>query len=68
MKAKCDKLDIAKLVNVPISLNDLITKMYNLDVGKLKTVPGDLKKWSDIVDNEDVKSTKFNTLKTTKII
>ena len=30
----------------------------------MKTVPIDLKKLSDVVDNEVVKNTKFNTLKT----
>ena len=29
-----------------------------------KTLPVDLKKLSDVVDNEVVKNTKFNTLKT----
>ena len=36
-----DKLDINKLTNVPTSFNNLKTKV---DVGKLKTVPVDLKK------------------------
>ena len=40
------------------------TKVDYLDVGKLKTVLVDLKKLSDIVDNEVVKTTKFSTLKT----
>ena len=64
MKAEVDKLDINKLVNVPISLNNLKTKVDDLDVGKLGTVPVDLKKLSDVVDNEVVENTKFNTLKT----
>ena len=38
--------------------------MDDLDVGQLKTVPLGLKKLSDVVDNEAVKNTKFNTLKT----
>ena len=45
-------------------MNNLKTKIDYLDVGKLKTVPIDLKKLSDVVDNEAVKNTKFNTLKT----
>ena len=49
------------MVNIPTSLNNLKT---DLDVGKLKTVPVDLKKLSDIVDNQIIKNTKFNTLKT----
>ena len=51
MKAEVDKLDINKLVNVQDSLNNLKTKLDDLDVGKLKTVPVDLKRISDVVDN-----------------
>ena len=47
-----EKLGINKLTNVATSLNNS------------KTVPVDLKKLSDVVDNEIVKNTKFNTLKT----
>ena len=36
----------------------------DIDVGKLKNVPIDLKKLSDVVANEVVKNTKFDTLKT----
>ena len=64
LKAEVEKLDINKLTNVPTSLNDLKTKVDDLDVGKLKTVPVDFKKLSDVADNEVVKNTKFNTLKT----
>ena len=64
MKAEVEKLNINKLTNVATSLNNFKTKVDDLGVGKLKTVPGDLKKLSDIVDNEVVKNTKFNTLKT----
>ena len=59
MKAEVDQLGISKLTNVPTSLNNL--KIY---VDKLKTVPVDLKKLSNVVANEVVKNTKFNTLKT----
>ena len=53
------------MVNVPTSSNNLKTKVDDLDVvGKLKAVPVDLKKISDVVDNEVVKNTKFNTPKT----
>ena len=44
MKAEVDKQDITKFVNVLIGLKDLKTKVDYLDVGKLKTVPVDLKK------------------------
>ena len=43
MKAEVDKLDINKLVNTPTSLNNLKTKRDDLDFGKSKTVPIDLK-------------------------
>ena len=51
-------------MNVSTSLNNLKTKLDELDVGKLKTVPIDLKKLSDAVDNDVVKNTKLDTLKT----
>ena len=60
LKAEVDKLNINKLVNVPTSLNNLKTKVGDSDLGKLKTVPVDLR---DVVDNEFVKNTRFNTLK-----
>ena len=44
MKAEVDKLDIAKLVNVPFSLNNLKTKLDDLDTGKLKSVPAPIEK------------------------
>ena len=40
------------------------TKVDDLDVGKMKTGLVDLKKISDVVDNEVIKNTKFKTLKT----
>ena len=64
LKAEFGKLDINKLVNFTTSLNNLKTKVDNLDADKMKTVPVDLKKLSDVVDNEVVKNTKFNTLNT----
>ena len=52
------------MINVPTSLDNLKTKLDDLDVGKLKNVPVDLKKLSDVEDNEVVKNTEFNILKT----
>ena len=52
------------MTNGPTSLNNLKTKVDDSDVGKLKTVPIDLKKVNDVVDNDAFKNTKFNTLKT----
>ena len=45
-------------------MNNLKTKVEDLDFGKLKTIPVDLKKLSDVVGNEVDKDTKYNTLKT----
>ena len=45
-------------------MNNLKTKVDDLDVHYLKTVPVNLKKLSDKVDNKVAKNTKFNTLKT----
>ena len=61
MKAEVDKLNINDLVYVSTSLNNLKIKVDDLDVRKSKNVPIDLKKLSDVVDNEVVKNTKFNT-------
>ena len=47
-----EKLAIDKLNNVSTGLNNLKTKVNDLDVGKMKTVPVDLKKLSDLLDNE----------------
>ena len=44
MEAEVDKLDINKLINVPTGFNNLKTKVDDLDVGILETVPVDLKK------------------------
>ena len=57
LKAEVDKLDINKLVNVPIGLNDLKPKVDDSDVGRLKSVPIDLKKLNDAVSTEVVKKT-----------
>ena len=40
-------------------MNYLKTKVDDLDVSKLKTVPVDFKMLSDVVDNEVFKNTKF---------
>ena len=45
-------------------MNNLTSKADDLDFGKLKAALVDLKKLIDVVDNEVVKNTKFNTLET----
>ena len=59
-------MDVAAVLDpplVPTGLNNLKRKIDDLDVDNLKTVPIDLKNIRDVVDNEVVKNTKFNTLK-----
>ena len=51
-------------MNIPTSFRNLKAKVGDLDVGKLKTVPVDLKILRDVVDNEIAKNKKFKTLKT----
>ena len=41
-------------------MNNLKTKVNDLDVGKLKTAPVDLKKLSDVVDNNVDVTTLFH--------
>ena len=57
LKAEVDELGINKFINVLSSLNSLKTKVDDLDADKLKTVPVDLKKLSDVVSKEVVKKT-----------
>ena len=64
LKTENDKRNINRLVNVPTSLNDFFKKVDDSDVGKLKIAPVDLKKLSDVVDNEVAINTKFNILRT----
>ena len=64
LKDEVDKLGINQLTNVSTSLNNLKRKVDHLDVGKLKTVPVELKKLSDKKNNEVFKNKKFNTGKT----
>ena len=63
---KLKKLGINKKVHVTTSFNNVKTNIDDLDVGKLKTVPVDLKQINYVVKNEVVKNTKFITL-TTKV-
>ena len=43
-------------------LPGLKTKAHNLDLGKLKTVPDDLSQLTNVVDNDVVKKTLYDTL------
>ena len=55
MKDKVNKLNIHIPTNVVITFNNLKTKVDELTVGELKTVPIVLKKLSDVVGNKVVK-------------
>ena len=52
LKVEINKLDTKKLINALTDLNDLRAKIDDLDLGKLKMVPIDLEKVSDLVDTE----------------
>ena len=52
MKVGIDKIYFNELDNVLISLNNSKTKVDDLDVVKIKAFLLDLKKLSDVVDNE----------------
>ena len=58
------RLDFNKLAKAPAGLNDLKTKVDNLDVGKLTTVPVDLIELGNVVSKEVIKKTVYNTLNT----
>lgn len=58
------KLDINKLVNAATILNNLKTKLDDLNAAKSKTVSIDLRKWRDAVGIEVIKNTEFNALNT----
>ena len=64
MKAEADKQNIKNFVKVLTNLNNSKTKVDDLDVFKLKIVPIELKRLSDVVSKEVVKNTKFNKLNT----
>ena len=52
------------MVDFPSGFNNLKTKVNDLDAGKLKTVPVDLKKLNDATSKEVAKKPKFNKLNT----
>ena len=52
LKVEINKLDTNKLINALTDLNDLRAKIDDLDLGKLKMVPLDLEKVSDLVDKK----------------
>ena len=63
------KADIKNITHVDTSnfasktnLANLKTEVDKLDIGKLKTVPVDLSKLSNVVKNEVIKKTEYNKL------
>ena len=61
LKTEVDKLDIDKLKSLPNNLSNLKSKVDKLDIDKLAPVPVDLSKLSNIVKNEVVKKTEYNS-------
>ena len=61
LKTEVDKLDIDKLKSLPNKLSNLNTKVDKLDINKLTPVPEDLSKLSNVVHNEVVKKTEYDT-------
>ena len=55
MKTEFDKLDNGKLVNAANVLSSFKTEVNYLDIYKMKNVPIDIKKSSDLVDKNVVK-------------
>ena len=52
------------MVKVPTGLNNLKTKLNDLDVVKLKIIPIDLEKMSNLMDKKVVKKAVYDTLNT----
>ena len=61
LKAEVDKLDIDKLKSLPNNLSILKTKLDKLDIDKSAPAPTDLSKLSNVVKNEVVTNTEYNT-------
>ena len=61
LKTEVDKLDIDKLKSLPNNLSNLKSKVDKLDIDKLVPVPVDLSKLTNVVKNEVVKKTEYNT-------
>ena len=61
LKSNVDKLDIDKLKNVPNGLSSLKSNVDKLDIGKLETTQVDLSKLSNVVKNDIVKKTEYNS-------
>ena len=61
LKSNVDKLDIDKLKNVPSASSSFKSKVDKLDIGKLETIPVYLSKLSNVIKNDVVKKTEYNT-------
>ena len=55
------KSDVDKLEKFPNGLNSLKSKVDELDVDKMRSVPVDLSKLTNAVNNDVIKSDVFNT-------
>ena len=54
-------MNLDKLKNIPNNLNNLKSKVDKLDPDKLKFVPVNLSKLSDVVKNDVVKKDEYNS-------
>ena len=61
LKAEDDKLDIDELISVPTNVSNLKSEVDKLDIEKIKTASVDLSKLGNIVKNNAVKKTEYNT-------
>ena len=61
LKTEDDKLDIDKLKSLLNNLSNLKTKIDKLDIDKLVPIPAGLSKLSNVVKNEVVTKTEYNT-------
>ena len=61
LKTEVDKLDIDTLKCLPTNLRNLNRKIDKLDIDKLAPVPVGLSKLCNVVKNEVVKKTEYNT-------
>ena len=64
LKADVDKLYINKLVNILTGLKHSKIKVDDLDYGKSKIAPIDLKNLSDVVSKKAIKNTVYRKLNT----
>ena len=61
LKTEVNKIHVDKLKTLPDDLKNFKSEVDKLDIGKLKTVPVDLSKIYNLVKNDVVKRSEYNT-------